>query len=81
MKTATFSLTPRVTEVLVETKRFTETEKLILAKLLLESLLADEMDEETDWRKMSLKSFQKDWDNAEDSIYDDWRDKYGLPKR
>lgn len=75
------SLTPRVTEVLVAAKRFTATEKIILAKLLLESLLADELDDDTDWRNLSLHSFQNDWDNPEDSIYDNWRDLYGLSKR
>jgi len=49
-------------------------ERLALAKLLLESILASEPDDETNWSAMSLDTFQKDWDNAEDAIYDNWED-------
>jgi len=49
--------------------------------LLLESVLAGEPGEETDWSAMGLEAFQKDWDNAEDAIYDDWRRYYGIPAR
>jgi len=56
-------------------------ERLALARLLLESVLAGEPGEETDWSAMGLAAFQKDWDNAEDAIYDDWRRYYGIPAR
>ena len=44
------------------------------AKLLLESILTGETDDETHWSAMSLDTFQRDWDNAEDAIYDNWRE-------
>jgi hypothetical protein len=59
----------------------TAMERLALARLLLESVLAGEPGEETDWSAMGLAAFQKDWDNAEDAIYDDWRRYYGIPAR
>ena len=59
----------------------TAMERLALARLLLESVLAGEPGEETDWSAMGLAAFQKDWDNAEDAIYDDWKVHYGIPAR
>jgi len=59
----------------------TAMERLALARLLLESVLAGEPGEETDWSAMGLEAFQKDWDNAEDAIYDDWKVHYGIPAR
>jgi len=49
-------------------------ERLVLAKLLLESVLTGEPDDEADWSAMGLDSFQRDWNNAEDAIYDNWRE-------
>jgi hypothetical protein len=57
-----------VAEILKRTGQLTTVERLTLAKLLLESVLLGESDEETDWSAMSLDTFQRDWDNAEDSI-------------
>ncbi|NUM43130.1 MAG: hypothetical protein HUU38_00375 [Anaerolineales bacterium] len=71
------SVTPRVTKILGTAAQFTPVERLTLAKLLLDSLLTDEEDEQ-DWMKMSLAAFEKDWDNEEDAIYDNWRELYGL---
>ena len=56
-------------------------ERLALAKLLLESILASEPGDEANWSAMSLDTFQRDWDNAEDAIYDNWRGLYGVPAR
>lgn len=53
-------------------------ERLLLAKMLLDSIVATEVDEETDWQHLSLTSFATDWDNPEDAIYDNWRELYGL---
>jgi hypothetical protein len=58
--------------------RFTPVERLTLAKLLLDSLLSDDAEDEADWMKMSLAAFEKDWDNPEDAIYDNWREIYGV---
>jgi len=54
----------------------TTVEQLMLAKLLLDNILIGEPDEEANWSAMSLETFQRDWDNAEDTIYDDWRRLY-----
>ena len=61
-----------------QAKQLTTVERLTLAKLLLDSVLTDEPSEEVDWSALSLSTFQKDWDNPEDAIYDDWRKLYGV---
>ena len=66
---------PRVAEI------FNKVERLTLANLLLESVLTGEPGEEADWAAMSLNTFQRDWDNAEDAIYDNWRELYTVPAR
>ena len=81
MEVAVNTVPPRVAEVFNGAKRLTIVERLALAKLLLESVLAGEPDEEANWSAMSLEAFQKDWDNAEDAIYDNWRGHYGIPAR
>jgi len=75
------ALSPRVTEAFNTVKRFSATERLVLAKLLLDSLLVNEAEDEADWLKMSLSTFEKDWDNPDDTIYDNWRELYGVPAR
>jgi len=70
---------PQVAKVFSVARRLTAMERLALAKLLLESILTGEPDDEADWSAMSLDSFQRDWDNAEDAIYDNWRELYGVP--
>jgi len=72
---------PQVAQAFNGARRLTVVERLALAKLLLESVLTGEPDEETDWSAMSLDSFQRDWDNADDAIYDNWRELYGVPAR
>ena len=72
---------PRVAEIFDGARRLTTVERLALAKLLLESVMADELDDETNWSAMSLDTFQRDWDNAEDAIYDNWKELYGVPTR
>ena len=71
----------RVAEIFNQVERLTSTERLTLAKLLLESVLTGEPGEKADWVAMSLSAFQRDWDNAEDAIYDNWRELYGVPAR
>jgi hypothetical protein len=72
------SVTPRVTKILGTVTRFTPVERLTLAKLLLDSLLIDEKADEVDWMKLGLTAFEKDWDNEEDAIFDNWREFYGV---
>ena len=54
---------------------------MFVARWLLDSVLADEINDERDWQKLSLSAFEKDWDNEEDAIYDTWRTAYGVPAR
>ncbi len=54
-------------------------EKLLLAKLLLDSIVAAEAGDEADWQLISLSAFEADWDNPEDAIYDNWRELYDQP--
>ncbi len=75
------AISPRVSKVLGTIKRFTATERLVLAKLLLDSLVVDEAEDVADWLKMGLAAFEQDWDNPEDAIYDKWRELYGVPAR
>jgi hypothetical protein len=81
MKAAIGTVPPRVAEVFNGAKQLTTVERLALAKLLLESVLAGEPDDETNWSAMSLDTFQRDWGNAEDAIYDNWKELYGIPAR
>ncbi len=64
-----------------EARQLTTVERLALANLLLESILAGEPGDEANWSAMSLDTFQRDWDNAEDVMYDNWRELYGVPAR
>ncbi len=73
--------TPKVTAVLNAGLGLTTTERLLVARLLLDSVLMNEIDEETDWQQLGLASFEKDWDNEEDAIYDNWRELYGVSAR
>ena len=72
---------PRVTEILGTVKSFSVGERLVLAKLLLDSLWVDEYADDVEWGQMSLVAFEQEWDNPDDAIYDDWRAHYGVPAR
>ena len=68
------TISPRVKGVLRSARNFSTTERLLLAKLLLDSLVIDETEDAADWLKLGLAAFEKDWDNPDDAIYDNWRD-------
>lgn len=78
MTVANFTTTPRIAEVLTVANRLTLAERLFVARWLLDSVLAQEIDDEEDWQALSLSAFEKDWDNEEDANYDDWRTLYGV---
>ena len=59
--------------------RLNTQEKLVLAKLLLDSIVAGEAGDEADWQHLSLSAFEADWDNPDDAIYDNWRELYDQP--
>lgn len=56
-------------------------ERLQLVKLVIEELGNTVMwwgEDEEDWAVLSLESFQSDWDNPDDAVYDNWRKAYGV---
>ena len=75
---AQFNNFPARKKVLRTAKSFSTTERLVLAKLLLDSLVIDEAEDTTDWLALGLAAFEKDWDNPDDAIYDDWREAYAV---
>jgi hypothetical protein len=81
MNVVTNTVPPRVAELFSGANQLTPVERLALANLLLESVLAGEASDEANWSAMSLDTFQSDWDNAEDAVYDNWKELYGLPAR
>jgi len=72
------TISPQLADVIAESKRLTQTERLLLARTLLDSILSDETLEEMDWMALGLAEFQKDWDNEDDAIYDNWKEHYGV---
>ncbi|MFN4179789.1 MAG: hypothetical protein ACK4I8_05715 [Armatimonadota bacterium] len=36
--------------------------------------------EDAEWSMLSHQSFAEDWESEEDSIYDEWREHYGVSK-
>ena len=81
MTTLNVTTMPRMAEVLTVAGQLTVTERLLVARVLLDSVLRQEIDEETDWQQVGLSSFETEWDNEEDAIYDNWRELYGVPMR
>lgn len=47
----------------------------------IQRLIQETLGDEADWQQLSLEQFQKGLDNAEDAIYDNWREHYGVPAR
>lgn len=78
MITANLISSSRVNEAFRAAGKLSVSERLVLAKLLLDSLVEDEMMDQMDWVQMGLSTFEQDWDNADDAIYDNWRDVYGV---
>jgi hypothetical protein len=72
------TLPPQVTEAWHVAAQLSSAERLLLARLLLDSLIIDEAEDEHDWQNVGLRAFEQDWDNPEDAIYDNWRELYGL---
>jgi len=74
MTLSTIVLPPRVIEVLSIATQFSASERLLLAKLLLDSLISDKAQDEADWQNLGLTAFQQEWNNPDDAIYDNWRE-------
>ena len=82
MTVSTMTSTPKVVGIYESVRRPTSQERLMLARLLLDSVLSEEVDDHADWTALGFfRSFEQDWDNPEDAIYDQWRVLYGLLKR
>ena len=75
------SAQPEITVILGLAKRFSAKERLVLAKLLLDSVVSEDEEDEIDWQAMGMAAFERDWDNPADAIYDNWRELYGVPAR
>jgi hypothetical protein len=53
-----------------------------LIQRLIEVFLTSEEDADAiDWQALSLSTFEADWDNPEDAVYDQWREHYGVGSR
>jgi hypothetical protein len=76
--TVTTGISSRVSKVLNVTQQFSSTERLLLAKLLLDSIVAHEIEGDVDWQRLGLAAFEREWDNPDDAIYDNWRELYGV---
>lgn len=76
-----YDVSPRIQGILNTVKEFSATEKLVLAKLLLDSLVDGTAEEKVDWQNLGLAAFQQEWDNSEDAIYDHWQQLYGISTR
>jgi len=81
MTVVDLATTPRIAEVLNAADQLTLTERLFTARWLLDSVLTREIGDNEDWQQLGLVAFEKEWDNEEDAIYDDWRTIYGVPAR
>ncbi|MCA9997012.1 MAG: hypothetical protein KDE56_14740 [Anaerolineales bacterium] len=81
MIAADATVSDRVTQIFKTTRVLTTSERLVLAKLLLDSLIEEEQEAEHDWHRMGLTAFETEWDNPEDAIYDNWREHYGISSR
>ena len=79
MKPAGMADTPEVDEVISMADRLSATERLFIARWLLDSILHVDTDDDVAWGQLSLSAFEQDWDNDDDAIYDDWRKHYGVP--
>lgn len=56
-------------------------ERLQLVRLVIDGL-SETVEEwaiaEEEWMALGLNAFQKEWDNPEDAVYDDWREAYDV---
>lgn len=50
----------------------------LIEKLAASFKKKDEELENLAWLKLQEQTFEKDWDNKEDSIYDNWKKQYKL---
>ncbi|MCA9926289.1 MAG: hypothetical protein KC421_28155, partial [Anaerolineales bacterium] len=74
----TNNLPDRVSQTWEMVRQLNKQERRLLAKALLDSVIAPTDDEELDSQNLSLTAFAADWDNPDDAIYDNWREHYDV---
>jgi hypothetical protein len=47
----------------------------------IDTMITSEATAAADWQALGLSTFEASWDNADDAVYDDWREHYGLESR
>lgn len=52
-----------------------------LIRRAIEELMDPEVEDAAGWQALSLVTFEAGWDNEEDAVYDNWRERYGLDSR
>lgn len=80
MAVRTVDISGRVAETLASISAFSPQERLLLARLLLDSVLEEESLADQQWTALGLAAFTADWDNPDDAIYDNWREHYDIPE-
>jgi hypothetical protein len=77
-------MTANVMRMYEETRSLPRQDRLLLARMLLDSLLQRKdaaRASDKDWQAMSLSHFQEGLDNTDDAVYDNWREHYHVPVR
>ena len=78
MLETSIAMTPQLASAFSLSKRLSPQERFMLAKLLLDTLITNEAADALDWMQLGLASFEADWDNPDDAIYDNWQEHYGV---
>ena len=52
-----------------------------LIRRAIERVMDSEAEDTAEWQALSLVAFEAGWDNDEDAVYDNWRERYGLDSR
>ena len=47
----------------------------------LAAIVKNENLDQHDWQNLGLETFERNWNNSEDAVYDDWRKHYGVESR
>ena len=77
-------MTANVMRMFEESRALPNQDRLLLARMLLDSLLKKKdaaHATDKDWQALSLSHFQEGLDNDEDAVYDNWREQYHVPVR
>lgn len=66
--------------VVIAARRGVTTPELVRCAIeeFLTLVVARESADDADWQTLGLSTFEAEWDNPEDAIYDNWREIYGV---